>query len=106
MGIKQIGPLGLKELLEGEEVLLIDVRESHEVAYCKIEGSVHLPLRQIREAEDRFSIEARVVVYCHHGPRSMLAAQVLQAMGFQDVTNLEGGIEGWSVEVDPEVPRY
>ena len=106
MSIKQIGPTELKELLDEVEILLLDVREAHEVAYCRIEGSVHLPLRQIREAPQRFSTNQSVVVYCHHGPRSMMAAQALQAMGFEDVTNLDGGIEGWAVEVDPSVLRY
>ena len=104
--VKQIGPEELKDLLDSQELLLLDVRETYEVDHCRIEGSTNLPLGQIREAEQKFDKKTPIVVHCHHGPRSMMAAQVLMSLGFEDVTNLEGGIEGWSVSVDPSVPRY
>ena len=106
MTVKQIGPEELKALLDEQELLLLDVRETYEVDHCRIEGAVNLPLGQIREAEQKFDKKTPIVVHCHHGPRSMMAAQVLMSLGFEDVTNLEGGIEGWSVSVDPSVPRY
>ncbi len=106
MMVKEIGPEELKALLDTQELLLLDVRESQEVAYCRIEGSVHLPLREIKDAEERFDKKTPIVVHCHHGPRSMMAAQILMSLGFEDVTNLEGGIEEWAQIVDPGIPRY
>ncbi len=94
------------KLDEGSSVLL-DVREIPEVEYCRIEGSVHIPLGKVRDlAPQRLDPSADIVVYCHHGGRSMMAARLLMSMGFENVSNLDGGIEAWSLEIDPTVPRY
>ena len=98
MSIKHIDPTGLQERLQQGE--------PHEFEFCQIEGAVNIPLRQIREAADQFETEDPIVVYCHHGPRSMMAAGALNSLGFEDVTNLDGGIDGWAAEVDPSLPRY
>ena len=73
-----------------------------------IEGSRLLPLGELpgRISELADWRERRVVVHCHHGPRSAQACALLRAEGFGDVRNLAGGIEAWSVTVDPAVPRY
>jgi monothiol glutaredoxin len=84
---------------------LLDVRTPEERATAKIEPSELLDdgLRAKLEELDR---EKSIVCYCHHGARSLQAAQHLIRMGFRDVYNLEGGIDAWSVHVDPSVPRY
>jgi adenylyltransferase/sulfurtransferase len=92
----------------GEDFLLLDVREPREWEAARIEGARLLPLgelegrlRELAEWRDR-----RVVVHCHHGGRSARACEILLESGFREVANLAGGIEAWSLTVDPAVPRY
>lgn len=86
--------------------LVIDVREPHEFEYARIEGAQLRPLGQIMAWASEFDKEAELVLQCHTGSRSMYAAQFLQRLGFKRVANLKGGIEAWSIQVDPSVPRY
>jgi len=92
----------------GEELLLLDVREPAEWETARIEGAQLLPLGELegRLAELEQWRDRRVVVHCHHGPRSAHACKVLSSQGFSQVANLAGGIEAWSLTVDPGVPRY
>lgn len=92
----------------GEEFLLLDVREPSEWETARIEGARLLPLGELetRLSELEEWRGRRVVIHCHHGGRSAHACQVLRAAGFGDVANLAGGIEAWSLTVDPAVPRY
>jgi molybdopterin/thiamine biosynthesis adenylyltransferase/rhodanese-related sulfurtransferase len=92
----------------GEEFLLLDVREPQEYETARIEGSLLIPLGQIESRLDEIAGWKRspIVVHCHHGPRSARACQILKASGFEQVENMAGGIEAWSVTVDPSVPRY
>ena len=92
----------------GDELLLLDVREPAEWETAQIEGARLLPLGELeaRLSELHDWRERRVVIHCHHGGRSAHACEVLQAAGFRDVANLAGGIEAWSLTVDPAVPRY
>jgi len=92
----------------GDELLLLDVREPSEWETARIEGAQLLPLGELeaRLSELDDWRERRVVIHCHHGGRSAHACGVLQAAGFGDVANLAGGIEAWSLTVDPTVPRY
>ena len=87
---------------------LIDCREPDEYAIARLEGSELLPLSQWPALDlSRLADSARsVLIYCHHGIRSMHAARLLEAQGHRDVRSLAGGIERWSVEIDPSVPRY
>jgi len=87
---------------------LIDCREEDEFALCHIDGSELLPLsRWVDLAPDRLADPGQpVLVYCHHGMRSMQAARWLEARGHTDVRSLAGGIERWAVELDPAMPRY
>jgi len=95
-------------LARGEELLLLDVREPSEHARARIEGAKLLPLGQLEarltELDDWRS--RRVVIHCHHGPRSARACALLREHGFERVENLSGGIDAWSLTVDPGVPRY
>lgn len=92
-----------------DEVRLIDCREEDEYAFCRIEGADLVPLSRFAEmakaivADDD---ERPIVVYCHHGMRSMNATQFLRQRGLEKVWSLAGGIDHWSAEIDPQVPRY
>ncbi len=105
--ISQMSPQDLKERLDaGENLFLLDVRESWEFDAAKIEGSHLLPLGQLSQRVGEIQKDKDVVVICHHGIRSQHGAQILAASGFDSVYNLSGGIDAWSLRVDPDVPRY
>ncbi len=86
--------------------LLLDVRTPGEWSLARIEGAVHLPMDRLPRALGDLDPERPTIVVCHHGVRSMQVALWLSHKGFASVANLGGGIEAWSREVDPEVPRY
>lgn len=94
------------EMQSGHAPLLLDVREPHEVAHCAIAGHLAIPLGQLPGRINELPKERPIVVQCHHGGRSAKATQYLLLQGFADVRNLSGGIDAWSLEVDPSVPRY
>jgi rhodanese-related sulfurtransferase len=87
-------------------VLLLDVREPWERELAVIEPSVHIPMNDIAERSTELPKDRKIVVYCHGGTRSAMVAGYLEHHGFPAVENLAGGIEAWSVQVDPKVPRY
>ena len=99
----------LKELLDGQKPLrLIDCREDNEWHTCRIEGAQLIPLSNFAETalaklSDR---DQHLVVYCHHGMRSMRATLWLRQQGFHQTQSLRGGIDLWSELIDPAVPRY
>jgi len=90
----------------GDAPTLIDVREPDEHAYARIEGAQLKPLGDLMAWSQELDREQEYVVHCHTGRRSAFAAQALRQMGFRNVRNLIGGIDAWSVHVDPSVPRY
>lgn len=101
----------LKERLDrGESLALLDVREDEEHAYCAIlRGGLHVPMGQIPGRLEEIRLAAArtpLVVYCHHGVRSMTAATWLARQGVAPIYNLEDGIDAWSRRVDPSVKRY
>jgi len=116
--LTEVGELAaatLKSWLDqGEAVVLLDVREDFERDHAKIEApksvaDLHVPLSQIPTRLDEVADLARgrpLVVYCHHGQRSMVAATWLTRQGLQNVQNLDGGIDAWSIRVDRTVRRY
>jgi rhodanese-related sulfurtransferase len=87
---------------------LIDVREEDEWEVCRIAGAELLPLSQWPAVamEKLTDVAEPLIVYCHHGGRSAHAVDFLLRSGFRDAVNLAGGIDAWSLEVDPGVPRY
>jgi len=87
---------------------LLDVRDDDEYAKARIDGSVLVPLSELeaRLAELEDWRDRRIVAHCYKGTRSASACKLLLAAGFADVSNLIGGIDAWSLTVDPEVPRY
>ncbi|EKX34994.1 hypothetical protein GUITHDRAFT_155611 [Guillardia theta CCMP2712] len=91
---------------EDEKPVLLDVREQDEFEFCRIPGAIHIPLSEMKLRQDEVPKDKPVLVYCHHGARSMQVVRYLRTRGWRQVTNVEGGIEAWSVEIDPSVPRY
>lgn len=86
--------------------VLIDVREADELAICRIPGSMHIPLAELPERLAEIPAGRPLLIHCHHGGRSLRATQFLRARGRGDVSNVKGGIDAWSRQVDPSVPRY
>ncbi len=88
---------------------MIDVREPHEFATAKIEGAVLIPMRTV-PAElqdlDAKAAEAPLIVFCHHGMRSLNVVHWLREQGVENCASMAGGIDAWSATVDPTVPRY
>jgi rhodanese-related sulfurtransferase len=107
--VEQLHPLQVQEKLEaGEPVFFLDVREYWEHEHCSIKGSLLIPLGELPQRIDELAVPegTQVVVYCHHGVRSLSGASILQQAGVKKVASLWGGIEVWSRLVDPSVPRY
>ena len=106
----EIAPEQLAALLknrEQERIQLVDCREQDEFEICRIAGAILVPLSGFAEnSETRLHRESPVVVYCHHGVRSMRALEFLRARGWEQVFSLAGGIEAWSEKIDPTVLRY
>jgi adenylyltransferase/sulfurtransferase len=103
-----ITPLELKARLDrGEKFRLIDVREADEWAIGRLPKAELIPLSEFQKrATEELSPDESLVLYCHHGMRSGRAQGYLKAQGFTDVLNLTGGIDAWSLQVDPSVKRY
>ncbi|EIC28894.1 MULTISPECIES: rhodanese-like domain-containing protein [Methylomicrobium] len=95
-----------ERLVQGEDLFLLDVREPQEYRYANIAGSTLIPLRQIPARIGELDPERHIVVICHHGMRSMQAATYLAHQGFQNIANLTGGIDAWSLQCDSAVLRY
>jgi rhodanese-related sulfurtransferase len=90
----------------GEPVVMLDVREPWEYATSKIEGSVPMPMGEIPSRMQELDPESHIVTICHAGVRSMNVAVWLRNQGLENVQSLRGGIDAWSRDVDPKVPRY
>lgn len=107
-----IGTLTPRELAarlaKGERFVLVDVREPSELAVASIPRPevVAIPLGELARRMGELDPAAPTVCVCHHGMRSARACSILARAGFTALTNLAGGIDRWSVEVDPKVPRY
>lgn len=89
-----------------KDVLFVDVREKWEHDRAHIEGSVLIPLGEIPANLQRIDAAEQVVLFCHHGMRSLDAAAWLRNQGVAGARSMTGGIERWTTEVDPLVPRY
>jgi monothiol glutaredoxin len=94
-----------RKLTAGERFGLFDVRTPEERAIAHIEGARLLDSDAVDQLE-RLDKATPLVFHCHHGGRSQRAAEHFAALGFTNVWNVEGGIDAWSREVDPSVPRY
>ena len=90
----------------GEAPVMLDVREPFELAIARIEGAIAIPMGTVPDRLGELERTRPLVVICHTGRRSGAVCEYLRAQGFTNVHNLKGGIEAWSREVDPSVPRY
>lgn len=89
----------------GEQLQLVDVRETWEAELAAIPDALLLPLGRLPELTDALDPDVPIVVYCHHGIRSAQAAGYLAHHGFE-VSHLGGGIDAWAEEIDPGMRRY
>jgi len=106
-GVIEINIDQFKEMRDnGNEFVLLDVREYHEHDIANIEEAVLIPLGEIADRLDELNPDDEIVVHCHHGGRSMRATQYLKDQGFKNVKNLAGGIDAWAEKFDPDMPRY
>jgi rhodanese-related sulfurtransferase len=109
-GSLEISVRDVKQYLdEGKKLHLIDVREPNEFAICKIEGAALVPMRsvpgELQDLEAKAD-EAPLIVFCHHGVRSLNVVQWLRQQGVENCASMSGGIDAWSASIDPSVPRY
>ena len=103
----EISPQDTAALLGDKKARLIDVREPWEVATANIEGSLSIPMGDIPlRAHQELDPDDHIVVFCHHGVRSMNVTAWLRNQGFERAQSLRGGIDAWSAEIDPKVARY
>jgi rhodanese-related sulfurtransferase len=91
---------------KNKKAVLLDVREHSELTICQIEGALHIPMGEVPECHKALPRDAPLIVFCHHGMRSLNVVQYLEAKGFENVINLAGGIHAWSVDVDPGMKQY
>ena len=91
---------------EEQDFVLLDVREQHEYKMAHIEGTKLIPIGQIPHRVAELNPYDEIVVYCHHGIRSLDAIYLLQQIGFKRVSSLVGGIDRWSREIDPNINQY
>jgi rhodanese-related sulfurtransferase len=110
--IEQIRPLQVNEWLaaQGAPAVVLDVREDWEVqaASVKPDGFTLqvIPMSELQERVGELPRDSAIAVLCHHGHRSQRVALFLEQQGFSRLANIAGGIEAWSGERDPGVPRY
>lgn len=94
-------------LQAGEEFTILDCREAFELRLASLQQPVlHVPLGMMEDHADELPKDTPVVVMCHHGVRSMHGAAILIQAGLTHVCSMSGGIDRWSIKVDPKVPRY
>lgn len=105
--IGRIEPEELKARLDaGEDLVLLDVRETPELDICRIEGALNIPLSQFAQRFEELDRARTIVCICHHGMRSANAAGFLAENDFENLLNLTGGIDAWAATVDPAMARY
>jgi rhodanese-related sulfurtransferase len=103
----EISPRDVQAKIDrGEKFALIDVREKWEYDTTHIEGSTLIPLRTIPASLASLQSAGEIIFFCHHGMRSLDAAHWLRSQGVANARSMSGGIDRWSTEVDPKVPRY
>lgn len=104
----EVSPTDVKRRLDsGETLTLLDVREPEEHQLCEIAGARLIPMRTIPQQLDNLEeMPVPLIVFCHHGVRSLKVVEWLREQGLTDCLSMAGGIDAWSLSVDPAVPRY
>jgi rhodanese-related sulfurtransferase len=106
----EVTPAEVKHWLDaGQPIALIDVREPFEHAVARIDGADLIPMNTVPDRVDEIrekAAAARVIVICHHGVRSLNVVHWLRRQGVENTWSMEGGIDLWSLAIDPAVPRY
>jgi rhodanese-related sulfurtransferase len=104
----EISPQEVKRRLDaGEKLRLIDVREPGEFQQARIEGAELIPMRSVAQSLASLESEEKpIVVFCHHGMRSLQVVGWLRQQGVENCVSMSGGIDQWSLAIDPKVPRY
>jgi len=103
----EIGVAELARLrVSDADFVLLDVREADELALAALPGALHVPMDEVPERLHELPRDKPIIVMCHGGVRSARVVRYLRQQGFERVSNLAGGIEAWSCEIDPSVPRY
>ena len=102
----EISPTQAAALIREGKARLVDVREPWEFATAHIDGSLAMPMGDVPTRVQELDPLERMVVVCHHGVRSMNVTVWLRRQGFEQAQSMRGGIDAWSAEVDPRVPRY
>ena len=95
-----------KKLQNGDRVKVLDVREPMEYKISHLDNSTLIPLGDLPKRVNELDTADEIVIHCHTGARSAQATAFLRNIGFTKVKNLQGGIEAWSQQIDPSVPRY
>ena len=105
--IDQMTPTDFVERRQaGEDLVLLDVREPRELAVASVPGALHIPMAQVPARLAEIDRDRHVVVICHSGGRSQAVVGFLKHQGYEQVSNLAGGITRWSREIDPSIPVY
>lgn len=106
--MKHFSPTQLNDHLNNcdEAPILLDVREQWEFDYCSIKDSVLIPMGQLSERLDELDTTKEIIMICHHGIRSRQMGYYMEQMGFNRITNLDGGVEQWATDVEPTMRRY
>ncbi len=102
MGVGQLRDL----LAAGKMPTILDVREREETDIAKFAGALEIPMGEVPARLSELDPDEDIVVLCHHGIRSGRIAAYLDQQGFLRVANLTGGIDAWSLMIDPRIPRY
>lgn len=92
--------------LNAATLVVLDVREPDECAVATIQGTLCIPMGEIPARTNELPRDLPIAVLCHHGMRSAQVAAFLERAGFSTVFNIPGGIDRWSIDVDPSIPRY
>lgn len=108
MNIPQLTPAELQQWQQqGKAFHLLDVRTDEETEICALSGAIHIPMNLIPLCHNDLPDDGLpIVVYCHHGIRSLHTAIYLADAGFDELFNLQGGIDEWARKIDPEMTRY
>ena len=105
--MRRFSPDELAEHLQDNTPLLLDVREPWEFAICRIEESQLVPMRQIPQFAQTLDPAQEIVVICPHGSRSLAVCNYLeQQCGYNQLINLEGGVDAWAKQLDPTMATY